>query len=85
MASNDAGVELAGCPVADDATRMEQRLQETDHAVVMQFETGDAAPADQLWCSQRGKLASIDRTGQQLGLFAEATFIGGAQLLAEQW
>ena len=64
---------------------MEQRLQETDHAVVMQLETGDAALSDQRWRSQCGKLAGIDRTGQQLGLFGEAPFIGGGQLLAEHW
>ena len=84
MASDDAGVQFARRPVADEAARMEQRLQQTDHAVVMQLEAGDAALPDQRWCSQCGKLASIDRTGQQLGLFGEATFIGGGQLLAEQ-
>ena len=64
---------------------MEQRLQKTDHAVVMQLEAGDAALPDQRWRSQCGKLASIDHTGQQLGLFAEATLIGGGHLVAELW
>src|SRR5579859_2939591 len=63
---------------------MEQRLQETDHAVVMQLEAGHAALPDQRGSRQRGKLASIDRTGEQLGLFVEATLISGGQLLAEQ-
>ena len=40
---------------------------------------------NQGWRSQCGKLASIDRTGQQLGLFGEATRIGDGQLLAEEW
>src|SRR6266542_3391441 len=85
MASDDAGVQFARRPVADEAAGMEQRLQETDHSVVMQLEAGDAALPDQGWRSQRGKLASIDRAGEQLGLFVEATLIGGGQLLAEQW
>src|SRR5712691_321279 len=46
MASDDAGVQLAGRPVADEAARMEQRLQQTDHSVVMQLEAGDAALPD---------------------------------------
>src|SRR5258708_7889223 len=84
MASDDEGVQLAGGPVANEAAGMQQRLQQTDHAVVMQLEAGDAALADQRWRSQCGKLASIDRTGQQLGLFGEAPLIGGGQPLAEQ-
>ena len=84
MASDDARVQLARGPVADEPAGMEQRLQQTDHAVVMQLEAGDAALPDQRRRSQCGELASIDRTGQQLGLFGEATLIGGGQLLAEQ-
>src|SRR5579859_1248293 len=38
MASDDAGVQLARCPIADEPAGMEQRLQETDHAVIMQLE-----------------------------------------------
>src|SRR5258708_14376221 len=38
MASDDACVQLAGRPVADEAARMEQRLQQPDHSVVMQLE-----------------------------------------------
>jgi hypothetical protein len=63
---------------------MEQRLEQTDHSVVMQLEAGDAALPDQRRCSQCGKLARIDHTGQELGLFAKATLIGGGQLLTEQ-
>ena len=48
----------------------------------MQLEAGDAALPDERWRSQCGKLASVDGTGQQLGLFGEATFIGGVELLA---
>jgi hypothetical protein len=68
MASDDACVQLASRPVADESTGMEQRVQETDHSVIMQFEARDAALSDQRWSSQCGKLASIDRAGQQLGL-----------------
>jgi hypothetical protein len=63
---------------------MQQRLQQPDHAVIMQLETGHTALADQRWRSQCGKLAGIDRTGQQLGLFAKATFISGGQLRMEE-
>src|SRR5216683_3270557 len=84
MASDDARVQLAGRPVADEAAWMEQRLQQTDHSVVMQLEAGDATLSDERWSRQCGELASIDRTGQQLGLFGEAPFIGGGQPLAEQ-
>src|SRR5437868_2756560 len=35
MSSHHASVQLAGGPVTDEAAGMEQRLQETDHAVVM--------------------------------------------------
>src|SRR5436190_3927687 len=38
MASDEAGVQLARRPVADEPTGMEKRLQETDHSVVMQLE-----------------------------------------------
>ena len=83
MASDDARVQVARRPVADEPTGMEKRLQETDHSVVMQLEAGDAALPDQRWRSQCGKLASINRTGQQLCLFGQAARIGGVQLLAE--
>src|SRR5215216_6360543 len=38
MASDDACVQLAGRPVTDEPAWMEQRLQQTDHSVVMQLE-----------------------------------------------
>jgi hypothetical protein len=84
MASDDACVQFAGRPVTDEAAGMEQRFQHADDAVIVQFEAGHAALPDDHWRSQRGELASIDRTGHQLGLFGEATFIGGGQLLAQQ-
>src|SRR5437879_57027 len=46
MASDDAGVQFASRPVADEPAGMEQRLQETDHSVVMQLQAGDAALPD---------------------------------------
>jgi len=85
VASNDACVHSAGRPVADEAAWMEQCFQQADDSIVMQFEAGDAAQSDHRWCSQRGELASVHRAGQQLGLFGEATLIGGGQLLAQQW
>ena len=84
MASDDACVQLTGGPVADEATGMQQRLEETNHPVVMQLEARYAALSDQRWSRQCGELASIDRTGQQLGLFGEAPLIGGGQPFAEQ-
>ena len=54
-----------------------QRFEQTDDSVIMQLETGDAALPDQRWRSQCGKLASIDGAGEQLGLFGQATRIGG--------
>src|SRR5207302_5871162 len=64
MASNDPRLQLAGRPVADEPAGMEQRLQETDHAVVMQLETGDAALPDERRRSQCGELASVDGAGE---------------------
>src|SRR5439155_18572122 len=84
VASDDAGMQLARRPVADEPAGLKQRLQERDHSVVMQLEAGNAALPDHHRRSQCGELAGIDGTGQQLGLFAEATLIGGGQLLAEQ-
>src|SRR5712691_1942193 len=84
MASDDACVQLAGRPVADEAARMEQRLQQPDDSVIMQLEARHAALPDQRWSRQCGELASIDRTGQQLSLLGKAPFIGGGQPLAEQ-
>jgi hypothetical protein len=83
MASDDACMQLAGRPVTDEATGMEQRFQQTDHAVIMQLETGDAALPDQCRCSRRCKLSSFDGADEHLGLFGEATLIGGGQLLVE--
>src|SRR2546428_1533145 len=37
MASDDACVQVAGRPVADEAARMEQRLQQPDDSVIMQL------------------------------------------------
>src|SRR5262245_57582821 len=68
MASDHACVQLASCPVADEAAGMEQRFQQADDAVIAQFEAGDTALPDQCWRSQCGELASIDHAGQQLGL-----------------
>src|SRR5215213_9065360 len=83
VAGDDAGVQLARGPVVDEPARMKQRLQETDHAIVVQLEAGDATLPDERRRSQCGKLASVDGTGEQLGLFGEATFSGGVELLAE--
>src|SRR3974390_307149 len=85
MASDDACVQLAGGPVVDETTWMQQRLEHTDDPVVMQFEAGNAALSDAWGSGQGGELAAIDRTGQQLSLLRQATLIGRGQFVAEQW
>ena len=77
MAGDHARVQLARGPVADEPAGMQQRLQQSDDSVIVQLEARHAALPDQRWSRQCGELASIDRAGQQLGLFAEATLIGG--------
>ena len=52
----------------DETTGMQQRLQHTDEAVIMQFEAGDAALSDECESGQCGEFTSIDCTGQQLSL-----------------
>src|SRR3954447_16565936 len=84
MASDDARVQLTGGPVVDETTGMQQRLEDTDHPVVMQLEARYAALSDQRWSRQCGELASIDCTGQQLSLEGEATLIGSGQFVAQQ-
>ena len=82
--SNDAGVQLTGSPMVDETARIEHRLQQADHPIVMQFQAGDAALSDERRFGQCGKLASIDGTGQQLGLLIKASVIDGSQLVMEQ-
>ena len=84
MPSDDAGVQLTGGPVVDETARIQHCLQQPDHPIVMQLQAGDAALSDQCWLGQCGKLASIDGTGQQLGLLIKASVIDGSQLLVEQ-
>src|SRR4051812_33625660 len=84
MASDDAGVQLTRRPVADETTGMEQRLEDTNHPVVMQLEAGDTTLSDDRWWGGGSQWAGFDGAGQQLGLFGEATLIGGGKLLAQQ-
>ena len=47
VAGEDASVQLVRGPFANEATRIEQGLQQTDHPVVMQLQAGDAPQSNQ--------------------------------------
>src|SRR6266700_1490521 len=64
MAGQDAGMQFAGGPVADKASRLKHGLQQADQPVVMQLQSGDASVPDHGRLGQRGQLPGVDRTGQ---------------------
>jgi hypothetical protein len=85
MASDDACVQLAGGPVVDETTGMQQSFQQADEAVIMQFEAGDAALSDECGSGQCGEFTRIDCAGQQLSLLGEASLIGGREPEPSMW
>jgi hypothetical protein len=68
VAGEDASLQLARGPFANEATRIEQGLQQTDHPVVVQLQAGDAPQSNQRGFGELRQMASVDWTGQQLGL-----------------
>src|SRR6266566_2514262 len=84
MAGQDAGVQLTGRPVRGKGGGMQQRLQHTDQAVIVQLQARDSALPDHGRPGQRRQLAAIDGARQQLRLERQAALIGRRQLLAQE-
>ena len=71
-----ARVQVAGGPVANQASRLDQGVQQADHAVILELQTWDPAVADQGRFTQRREFPGIDHAGEQFSLQRQAARIG---------
>ena len=84
MPLQDSFMQLPGGPVAEQATGVQQAVEQAGDAVVMHFDAGNAARAGGERLSQFRQSSAIYRRVEELRLLCELPVGGGGQALLER-